>query len=69
MLKPFAKRAAVSAPESDSGRVSAPDLGCLAPEEVGVSTTTFPAFVEHSSSIPSVVSSPEVVSKKSSFSS
>jgi hypothetical protein len=69
VLKPFAKRAAVSAPESVSGRVLAPDLGCPAPEAVGVSTATFSAFVEHSSSIPSVVSAPEVVSKKSSFSS
>jgi hypothetical protein len=69
VLKPIAKRAAVSAPESVSGRVSASDLGCPAPEAVGVSTATFPAFVEHSSSIPSVVSALEVVSKKSSFSS
>jgi hypothetical protein len=69
VLKPFAKRAAVSAPESISGPVSALDLGCPAPEAVGVSTATFPAFVEHSSSIPSVVSASEVVSKKSSFSS
>jgi hypothetical protein len=69
VLKPFAKRATVSAPESVSGRVSALDLGCPAPEAVGVSTATFPAFVEHSSSIPSVVSAPEVVSKKSLFSS
>jgi hypothetical protein len=44
-------------------------LGCPAPEAVGVSTTTFSAFVEHPSSIPSVVYSPEVVLKKSSFSS
>lgn len=43
-------------------------MGFSAPKAVGVSTATFPAFVEHSSSIPSVVSAPEVVSKKSSFS-
>jgi hypothetical protein len=48
VLKPFAKRAVVLAPESVSGRVSAPDLGCPASEVVGVSTATFSAFVEHS---------------------
>jgi hypothetical protein len=31
VLMPIAKRAAESAPESVSGRVSAPDLGCPAP--------------------------------------
>jgi hypothetical protein len=41
----------------------------VVPEAVGVSTPTFPAFVEHSSSIPSVVPAPEVVLKKFSFSS
>jgi hypothetical protein len=69
VLKPIAKRATESAPESVSGRVSAPDLGCPTPEVVGVLTPTFSAFVEHSSSIPSVVPASEFVLKKSSFSS
>jgi hypothetical protein len=41
VLKPFAKRVAVSAPALVSGQVLAPDLCCPAPETVGVSTATF----------------------------
>jgi hypothetical protein len=69
VLKPIAKKVAESAPESISERVSGPDLGSPVPEAVGVSIATFSVFVENSYSIPSLVSAPEVVLKKSSFSS